>query len=93
MYMPVPAISHAITAPNGPVAPANVRGSEKMPAPTMLPTTIAINCIRDIFSSDEDITGLLKCLLQTFTSDPRLPLVLESSLHILLLSELDRDHS
>ena len=39
MYMPVPAISHAMTAPNGPVAPANVRGSEKIPAPTMPPIT------------------------------------------------------
>ena len=57
MYMPVPAISHAMTAPNGPVAPAKVRGSEKMPAPTIPPTTIAVNCSRDIFSSDEDITG------------------------------------
>jgi hypothetical protein len=46
-----------MTAPNGPVAPANVRGSEKMRAPTIPPTTIAVNCIRDIFSSDEDITG------------------------------------
>ena len=33
----------------GPVAFANVRGSEKMPAPTMPPTTIAVSCIRDIF--------------------------------------------
>ncbi len=53
MYIPVPAISHAITAPIGPVAFANVRGSEKMPAPTIPPTTIAVSCSRDIFCSVE----------------------------------------
>ena len=51
MYMPVPAMIHAMTAPSGPVALANVRGSEKMPAPTIPPTTIAVSCIRDIFCS------------------------------------------
>jgi hypothetical protein len=35
----------------GPVAPANVRGSEKMPAPTIPPTTIAVSAVRDIFCS------------------------------------------
>src|SRR5688572_20392642 len=40
MYMPVPAISHAMIAPNGPVASPKVRGNEKMPAPTIDPTTI-----------------------------------------------------
>ena len=49
MYMPVPAMIQAMTAPSGPVALAKVRGSEKMPAPTMPPTTIAVSCIRDIF--------------------------------------------
>ena len=53
MYMPVPAISHAMTAPSGPVALANVRGSEKMPAPTIPPTTIAVSAIRDIFCSED----------------------------------------
>src|SRR5580698_6957889 len=42
-----------MTAPYGPVAPAKVRGSEKMPAPTIPPTTIAVSCIRDIFCSVE----------------------------------------
>ena len=42
---------HAMTAPIGPVALANVRGSENIPAPTMPPTTIAVSCIRDIFCS------------------------------------------
>jgi len=41
----------AMIAPIGPVAPAKVLGSEKMPAPTMLPTTIAVNANRDIFCS------------------------------------------
>ncbi len=51
MYMPVPAMSQAITAPSGPVALAKVRGSEKIPAPTMPPTTIAVKPQRDIFCS------------------------------------------
>ena len=51
MYMPVPAMSQAMTAPIGPVALANVRGSEKMPAPTIPPTTIAVSAVRDIFCS------------------------------------------
>ena len=55
MYMPVPAMSHAMTAPIGPVALAKVRGSEKMPAPTIPPTTIAVSCIRDIFCSVDAI--------------------------------------
>ena len=49
MYMPVPAISQAIAAPIGPVAPAKVRGSEKMPAPTMPPTTIMVRANRESF--------------------------------------------
>ena len=49
MYMPVPAMSQAMTAPIGPVALANVRGSENMPAPTIPPTTIAVSAVRDIF--------------------------------------------
>ena len=36
-------------APNGPVAPAKVRGSEKMPAPTMPPTTIMVSAKSDSF--------------------------------------------
>ncbi|MNW22116.1 hypothetical protein D3C71_2234270 [compost metagenome] len=48
MYMPVPATSQAMTAPNGPVAPAKVRGSENIPAPIMPPTTIAVSWVRDI---------------------------------------------
>ncbi len=51
MYMPVPAMSQAMIAPSGPVAPAKVRGSEKMPAPTMPPTTIAVSAMRVIFCS------------------------------------------
>ena len=36
-------------APNGPVAPAKVRGSEKMPAPTMPPTTIVVSAKSESF--------------------------------------------
>ena len=58
MYMPLPAMIQAITAPIGPVAFAKVRGSEKIPAPTMPPTTIAVRAIRVIFWSDEAISFL-----------------------------------
>ena len=43
MYMPVPAIEPGDDrALSGPVALAKVRGSEKMPAPTMPPTTMVV---------------------------------------------------
>src|SRR5262245_7107848 len=45
--MPPAAIIHAMIAPKGPVAAANVRGSEKIPAPTIDPTTIAVNVGRE----------------------------------------------
>src|SRR5690606_23970420 len=51
MYMPVPAMIQAMIAPSGPVAPAKVRGRENMPAPTMLPITIAVSWMRDILPS------------------------------------------
>ena len=62
MYMPVPAISQAITAPIGPVALAKLRGSEKMPAPTMLPTTIAVSAIRVILSASESLIAQTSCV-------------------------------
>jgi hypothetical protein len=40
MSMPVPAISHATSAPVTPVSWAKRRGSENTPAPTIDPTTI-----------------------------------------------------
>jgi hypothetical protein len=43
MYMPVPAIAHAMRAPNGPVAVANRPGRLKIPAPTIEPITIAVS--------------------------------------------------
>ena len=36
-------VSDYLMAPIGPVAPAKVRGKEKMPAPTMPPTTIIVS--------------------------------------------------
>ncbi len=53
--MPTPAMAQAIMAPNGPVSRAKVCGSEKMPAPTIDPTTIAVRvqtenlCWRTVF--------------------------------------------
>jgi hypothetical protein len=40
-----------MTAPNGPVARAKLRGNEKIPAPTIEPTTIAVNAGNDSFVS------------------------------------------
>ena len=47
--MPVPAISQAMIAPEGPVAVPKRAGSEKMPAPTIEPTTIAVSISRENF--------------------------------------------
>jgi hypothetical protein len=44
--MPVPAITQAISAPITPVSWAKRRGSEKTPAPTIDPTTIAVIVMR-----------------------------------------------
>src|SRR5262245_29879871 len=49
MYMPEPAVSHAIMAPKGPVASPKIRGNEKIPAPTMEPTTMPVSAKRDSF--------------------------------------------
>jgi hypothetical protein len=49
MYMPVPAMHHAMMAPIGPVAAPKVLGSEKMPAPTIDPTTIAVSANNESF--------------------------------------------
>src|SRR5262245_32434943 len=51
MYMPPPAMHQAMMAPNGPVARPNVRGSEKIPAPTIEPTTIAVKANRENLSA------------------------------------------
>jgi hypothetical protein len=40
---------HAMMAPKGPVAMPKVRGSEKMPEPTMDPTTIAVSANSESF--------------------------------------------
>src|SRR5262245_6217629 len=51
MSMPAPAIAQAISAPNGPVAAPNRPGREKMPAPTIEPTTMAVKVRRENFCS------------------------------------------
>jgi hypothetical protein len=51
MYMPVPAIAHAMMAPKGPVAVANRPGRLKMPAPTIEPMTIAVSEKSESFSA------------------------------------------
>src|SRR5262249_56770424 len=47
--MPPAATAQAISAPNTPVALPNRRGSMKMPAPIIDPTTMAVNAGSDIF--------------------------------------------
>src|SRR5262245_23333298 len=52
--MPPAAMHHAMMAPNGPVALPKVRGREKIPEPTMLPTTIAVRANRDSFCTEDE---------------------------------------
>jgi hypothetical protein len=52
--MPMPATHHAMIAPRGLGARAKLRDSEKMPAPTIYPTTIAVNSGRESFGSVSD---------------------------------------
>ncbi len=49
--MPVPATAQAISEPRMPVATPNRAGSEKTPAPTMPPTTIAVSVGTLIFAT------------------------------------------
>src|SRR6516162_4489606 len=53
--MPPAAIIQAIIAPNGPVAVAKVLGREKIPAPTIDPTTIAVNAQKENFCTDAGV--------------------------------------
>jgi hypothetical protein len=55
MYMPPPAMHHAMMAPNGPVPAAKVRSSEKMPAPTKAPTTVAVSANKESFCGGCDV--------------------------------------
>ncbi|WP_216289966.1 hypothetical protein [Roseobacter denitrificans] len=52
MYIPVPAIIHAMIAPKGPVADPKRAGRLKIPAPTIEPTTIAVSAGSDILRAD-----------------------------------------
>src|SRR3954451_6442758 len=56
--MPLPATAHAINEPNRPVATPNRAGSENTPAPTMLPTTIAVSVGTLIFVTTAPAPGL-----------------------------------
>ena len=56
--MPVPAITQAISAPAIPVCWANLDGSEKTPAPTMLPTTIMVIVAKVSFCAVEVVSVL-----------------------------------
>jgi hypothetical protein len=47
--IPAPAMTQAISAPNPPVARAKLRGSEKTPAPTIDPTTMAVSVVSENF--------------------------------------------
>ena len=50
MYMPVPAMHHAMMAPKGPVAAPKRPGRLKMPAPTIEPTTMPVSATSDSFA-------------------------------------------
>ena len=52
--MPPAAMIQAMMAPNGPVALPKVRGSEKIPAPTMDPTTMAVRVQTENFCCADD---------------------------------------
>src|SRR5690242_6911072 len=56
--MPVPATAHAISEPRIPVATPKRAGSEKTPAPTMLPTTMPVNVGRLIFATPPEVTAV-----------------------------------
>ncbi|MNV62780.1 hypothetical protein D3C71_1553410 [compost metagenome] len=55
--MPVPEMAQASSPPTGPVYRANRAGSEKMPAPTMEPTTMATSASRESFA----VSMLIPC--------------------------------
>jgi len=52
-------MSHAMITPIGPVALANVRGSEKIPAPTIPPTTskVSVGCASFTFLDSGELTN------------------------------------
>jgi hypothetical protein len=54
MYMPPAAMIQAMIAPKGPVAVAKVLGKEKIPAPTIDPTTIAVNVQKENFCMETE---------------------------------------
>src|SRR5689334_5377113 len=52
--IPVPAMTQATSAPKAPVARAKLRGSEKTPAPTIDPTTMAVSVVSENFRTSAD---------------------------------------
>jgi hypothetical protein len=57
--MPPAAMHHAKMAPKGPVAMPKVRGNEKIPEPTIEPTTIAVRANKDsLCVGCDDMLGL-----------------------------------
>src|SRR5262252_7018718 len=68
MYMPPAAMVQAIIAPKGPVAVAKVLGREKIPAPTIDPTTIAVNVQKENFCTDAR-AGVCSGAGENFCSD------------------------
>jgi hypothetical protein len=101
MYMPVPAISQAMMAPNGPVAVAKRPGKLKIPAPTIEPTTMPVRAKRDSFSSDLLATPTLHRLtvrrsnIFSITLQPRLYRVanchLITNLQLNFVNELSKE--
>jgi hypothetical protein len=77
--MPMPATHQAMIAPSGPVARAKLRGREKMPAPTMEPTTIAVSAGNDSFVSAWDAMVHRSERLVFFEEGSRYALVVQAT--------------
>src|SRR5262245_5906883 len=56
VYIPPAAMHHAMMAPKGPVAFPNVLGREKIPDPTMDPTTMAVSVNSGSFCTDAELS-------------------------------------
>src|SRR3954452_20586336 len=68
MSMPVPAISQAMIAPSTPVSCAKRRGSEKTPAPTIEPTTIAVMVTKVSFAGEWPSVIVVLSAIAVFSS-------------------------
>src|SRR6516225_9487043 len=84
IYMPVPAIAHAMRAPKGPVAVANRPGRLKIPAPTIEPTTMAVSdgsgsfcsVVEETEGADDAVEDVISLPLQVAATKPNILIIL-----------------